>query len=97
MIGSLRDQTGSAIMTVPDYQRVVDHIVARVESGELRPGDKLESIVRLAKMLETSQTTVKSAQAILRAQGWITGHQGKAVYVAANPPTDRQQPARPAG
>jgi DNA-binding GntR family transcriptional regulator len=72
-------------MTVPDYQRVVDSIIARIESGELRPGDQLESIAQLAEVHRTSQTTVKTAQALLRAQGWIIGRQGKAVYVAPRP------------
>jgi DNA-binding GntR family transcriptional regulator len=36
----------------------------------------------MAEQYDTSQTTVKTALAILRAQGVVRGHQGKATYVA---------------
>lgn len=75
-------------MNEPDYQRVVNDITSRITSGELRPGEALESIVKLAARYETSQTTIKTAQALLRSQGWITGRQGKGVYIAQNPPRD---------
>lgn len=90
MIESPRDQAGSATMSVPEYQRVVDHIIEQIESGQLRPGDKLDTIDRLAETLETGRTTIKTAQMVLRAQGWIVGKQGKAVYVADKPPIGRE-------
>jgi DNA-binding GntR family transcriptional regulator len=77
-------------MSVPDYRRVMDHVIACIRSGKLRPGDRLESIRDLAAKLDTSRTTVKMAQAMLRSEGWIVGQQGKAVYVADHPPISRE-------
>ena len=65
-----------------DYQRVIDDIEQQITAGSLSPGDRLMSIVQLAARYDTSQTTVKSALAILRARGLVRGHQGKGVYVA---------------
>lgn len=65
-----------------DYERVVDTITAKIRSGEWPPGSRIPSITQLASELGTSQTTVKSAQMLLRHAGLLVGRQGKGVFVA---------------
>lgn len=65
-----------------DYERVIDTITERVESGQYPPGGKLPSISQLAVEFNTSQTTIKNAQMVLRRIGVLRGHPGKGVYVA---------------
>jgi len=78
-------QAGS--FAVPaEYIRVYESVVARIRSGEWPPGHPLPSISKLAEELDTSQTTVKSALMLLGRDGWTRGQQGKATYVAADPP-----------
>ena len=54
----------------------------QIEREELKEGDKLPSIVRLADAYEVSQTTVKTALLILRQTGLVIGRQGKGTFVA---------------
>jgi DNA-binding GntR family transcriptional regulator len=67
---------------LPDYQRVIEDITQKVAAGILEPGDALPSIAQMAILYETSQTTVKVALAVQRAQGVVQGRQGKGTYVA---------------
>jgi DNA-binding GntR family transcriptional regulator len=69
-------------VTTPDYQRIIEDVKNKIAAGVLKPGDRLPSIRVMAGQYDTSQTTVKVALAILRAQGIVRGHQGKASYVA---------------
>jgi GntR family transcriptional regulator len=75
-------QAGSTTVATPDYQRIIDDVEHQLETGALQPGQALPSISRLAVQYGTSQTTVKTALAILRARGLVRGQQGKATYVA---------------
>jgi GntR family transcriptional regulator len=65
-----------------DYERVMTDISGKIERGELQPGQKLPSIVRLAEQYDVSQTTVKTALLVLRQSGLIIGRQGKGTFVA---------------
>lgn len=66
----------------PLYQRVIDAIKDDVESGRLKPGDRIPSIAELAKRYDVSQGTVKTALLVLRQSGVVVGVQGRATYVA---------------
>jgi DNA-binding GntR family transcriptional regulator len=65
-----------------DYERVIETITERIRSGEYQPGERLPSIAQLAGEFGTSQTTIKSAQMVLRHDGLLRGHPGKGVFVA---------------
>lgn len=69
----------------PLYERVVADVVARIEAGLLKPGERLPSIAALASQHEVGTTTVKTALMMLRERGLVTGVPGKGVYVAARP------------
>ena len=71
------------------YQRIVDDIAARIESGELPPGAKLPSSRELQEQYNTSHMTVRTAVTILRDRGLVESVSGVGVFVigaVANPP-----------
>jgi GntR family transcriptional regulator len=68
---------------VPVYRKIIDDIRQQIVTGELRPGDKLPSISQLMEQYECSDTPVKAALGRLQDAGWLEGHQGRGVYVAA--------------
>lgn len=66
------------------YQLLVDDIRARIETGQLRPGDQLPSIPQLAEAAGCGTVTVKSALLILRTTGFLYGRPGIGVFVAGD-------------
>lgn len=71
--------------SVPDYQRVVDAITEKINSGELEPGAELPSYNELHVEYDVSVSTVQRAMLVLRAQGLVEGRQGKGTYVTVRP------------
>jgi len=69
------------------YQRIVDEIVTRIESGELPPGTKLPSSRELQEQYGTSHMTVRTAITILRDRGLVESVSGVGVFVAERPST----------
>lgn len=65
----------------PGYRRIVEAIVAQIESGQLRPGDKLPSTRQLMEQYEVGNTAVRNAMLWLKARGYVDGQQGKGVFV----------------
>lgn len=63
------------------YQRIVDDIRTRIESGDLQPGDKLPSSRELQEQYGTSHMTVRTAITILRDRGLVESVSGKGVFV----------------
>lgn len=63
------------------YQRIVDDIRTRIESGDLQPGDKLPSSRELQEQYDTSHMTVRTAITILRDRGLVESVSGKGVFV----------------
>lgn len=66
---------------VPGRVRVIAGITGAIAEGVYAPGEQLPSIEQLANEFGTSQTTVKSALAILRDRGTIRTHPGKGTFV----------------
>lgn len=71
---------------VPDYRRVVEYIRAKIRSGEYPPGHQIPSKNQLVEQLGVKGGSVDTAMAVLDDSGWIRGEQGRARYVADNPP-----------
>ena len=65
----------------PGYRRFVEDIVRQIESGELRPGDRLPSTRLLMEQYGVGNTAVRNAILFLHATGYTEGHQGKGVFV----------------
>jgi DNA-binding GntR family transcriptional regulator len=64
------------------YRRIIDDIKIKIESGELRPGDKVPTVAELMDAYQCSDTPVKTALRLLEDAGVLRGHQGRGVYVS---------------
>jgi GntR family transcriptional regulator len=71
---------------VPDYRRVAEDIRQTIRDGRLAPGAKLPVRRELVVQYGVSSITIDNAMLILKAEGWVRGHQGRGTYVADNPP-----------
>lgn len=69
----------------PLYSQVADLLRARLEDGELQPGDRLDSEPRLVQELQVSRATVSKALDLLEAEGRIRREQGRGTFVADVP------------
>ncbi|RKN50734.1 winged helix-turn-helix domain-containing protein [Micromonospora endolithica] len=66
----------------PKWEQLADHIREQIESGKLRPGDKLPSTMQLKDQHGVSTTVVRQAILVLQTQGWVQGVHGLGVFVA---------------
>ena len=67
--------------SIPSYQRIVDDITVKIDSGELKSGDQLPSTRQLRIQYGVSAQPVKTALTVLHAWGRTKGHQGLGVFV----------------
>jgi DNA-binding GntR family transcriptional regulator len=66
----------------PPYLRIAADLRLRIDSGQLRPGDALPSINRLAQEWDVAKTTVTKAIGVLKDEGLVRGVQGWGTIVA---------------
>ncbi len=66
----------------PIYEQVARQVKAQIISGELREGEALPSIRRLAQDLQISVITTKRAYEELEKEGFIDTVEGKGSFVA---------------
>jgi GntR family transcriptional regulator len=69
----------------PAYQQVADDLKRRIAAAEFPVGSAIPSTARLCDMYGVSVTVVRAAVAQLYADGLVTGHPGKGVFVTATP------------
>ncbi|WFE29893.1 winged helix-turn-helix domain-containing protein [Solwaraspora sp. WMMD791] len=70
-------------MTVaPQWEQVADDIRAQIESGELRPGDRLPPIDQLRERHRVAASVIRQAVLALQAEGAVRGVPGVGVRVA---------------
>ncbi|WP_160050211.1 GntR family transcriptional regulator [Nocardiopsis sp. FR4] len=65
------------------YRRIVDDIRAKIQRGDLKPGDKLPSFAEIAEEYGVSSTVIKNAIQALKTSGDIYGRQGKGTFVSS--------------
>lgn len=65
----------------PIQLQIADDIRVQIERGDLAPGDSLPALHELAERWHTSIASARSAIALLKQQGLITGGRGKAPVV----------------
>jgi DNA-binding GntR family transcriptional regulator len=53
------------------YERIADHYRAEIESGRLKPGEKLPTVTDLSKKWSVSKGTINHAIAELRSEGLV--------------------------
>lgn len=64
------------------YVAVAEHVVARVQAGDLRPGARLPSERDLAAEYGVAYMTVRRAMARLREEGWVESVHGKGTFIS---------------
>jgi DNA-binding GntR family transcriptional regulator len=67
---------------VPKYLQIKEDIINAIKSGELQPGDKVDSGSVLKKKYNVSTITVRKAFDDLIKEDYLIGVQGKGTYVA---------------
>ena len=66
--------------------RLAQLLARRIDSGSLRPGDRLPTEQQLALAHGVSRTVVREAVHQLKSRGLVRSRQGSGVYVAHEPP-----------
>jgi GntR family transcriptional regulator len=67
---------------VPAYAQIEDQLAARIESGELRAGERLPPERELAKSVGVSRMTVRQALSSLAQRGLVERGVGRGTFVA---------------
>jgi DNA-binding transcriptional regulator YhcF (GntR family) len=82
----------TVISGTPAYIQVAADLRSQIESGKLRPGDKLLSSAELRAKYAVSNTVIRDAVNELRRAGFIVGQQGKGVFVTSKVPVSADTP-----
>lgn len=72
-------------MTMSKYEAFAEMIRDQIRSGQLKPGERLLSYSQYQQQ-GWKRTTIMLAMRTLRAEGWVRGQPGEAVFVADHPP-----------
>jgi DNA-binding LacI/PurR family transcriptional regulator len=71
---------------VTKHRRVYDHLLADIQSGQLKPGDRLPSEAELGRLFEASRITVAKAVLDLQRIGLVTRRPGAGTHVQGRHP-----------
>ncbi|MEH0543285.1 GntR family transcriptional regulator [Streptomyces sp. B21-105] len=71
------------LSALPPYQRIAAQIIARIESGELQPGDHVPSVAQIMETEGVSRATAARVPGVLRAEGYATATPGVGTIVSA--------------
>lgn len=77
----------------PPYRAIAAEIRSRIESGKLRPGDRVPSIRQIAQRWGVAVATATRAAAVLREQGLVEPRVGAGTVVSAADPRESPRPA----
>src|SRR5467141_1541724 len=67
---------------LPAYKRIQGAILKRLESGQLKPGDAVDSERELAKIHRVSLMTARHALAGLESEGMVVRRRGAGTFIA---------------
>jgi len=67
---------------IPLYHQIQQRLLEQIQSGELKPGEPLPSIQRIAARMGVSQMTVRQAVRALCETGVIYSRQGKGTFIS---------------
>jgi len=74
------------------YEEVADSILEMIKAGQLKPGDKLDSVEALAKNFNVGRSAIREALSGLRTMGLVEMKQGEGTYVKSFDPTKFKLP-----
>ncbi|OLN22579.1 GntR family transcriptional regulator [Domibacillus antri] len=63
------------------YEEVAETLLESIRSGDLQPGEKLDSVQQLAESFQVGRSAIREALTSLRAMGLIEMRQGEGTYV----------------
>ncbi|MBB6449960.1 GntR family transcriptional repressor for pyruvate dehydrogenase complex [Geomicrobium halophilum] len=63
------------------YEEVAEALKSLIESGELQPGDRLDSVERLAQQFDVGRSAIREALSALRAMGLVDIRHGEGTFV----------------
>lgn len=66
------------------YEEVSEILYEKIRAGELKPGDRLDSVEQLAEQLQVSRSAIREALSALKAMGLIEIKQGSGTFVKSN-------------
>lgn len=67
--------------TEPIYRRVFQDLAARIDSGDLKGGDKIPSTAALSLEYNCSSTAINTAIVLLISRGYVYGQPGIGRFV----------------
>lgn len=65
------------------YEEVADSLVEMIKNKQLNPGDKLDSVEKLANHFDVGRSAIREALSGLRSMGLLEMRQGEGTYVKA--------------
>ncbi|QDI92418.1 FadR family transcriptional regulator [Salicibibacter halophilus] len=65
------------------YEKVADEIKGRIDNGALQPGDRLDSVERLAHQFDVGRSAVREALSALKAIGLVDIRHGEGTFIKA--------------
>ncbi|MDE3838253.1 GntR family transcriptional regulator [Bacillus methanolicus] len=63
------------------YDEVAETLYEMIRTNQLKPGDKLDSVQKLAENFQVSRSAIREALTALRAMGLIEMRQGEGTYI----------------
>jgi len=69
------------VKTKKKYEEICEILLEKIQSGELKPGDRLDSVDYMAEQLQVSRSAVREALSALKAMGLIEIKQGSGTFV----------------
>jgi GntR family transcriptional regulator, transcriptional repressor for pyruvate dehydrogenase complex len=83
---------GPAVDAPSTRDRVVEHVRRLIESGGLKPGDRLPGERDLAQELGVSRPSVRSGLEALESMGVVVSRRGAGTFIADGPPDLGREP-----
>lgn len=74
------------------YEEVAETLIELIKAGDLKPGDKLESVEKLAKSFDVGTSTIREALSGLRTMGLVVARHGEGTFVNNFDPSKFQLP-----
>ena len=66
----------------PKYRKIYNDLKAKIDSGNLKPGEKLPSTVQMCATYSCSATAINTAVLLLAEEGYLIGAPGVGRFVA---------------